>query len=55
MKLILALLRLRLPLEAVLNMRLDRAAGYLDAWSDMQEPRTKGKKFVVMKKMGGKK
>jgi hypothetical protein len=47
--LVLALLKIRLPLEAILNMRIDTAFDYCDAWSELTQP-DKPKKAIVLKK-----
>ncbi len=48
-KLILALLKIRLPLEAIYNMPVHTALDYLDAWSELTQP-DKPKKALVLRK-----
>jgi hypothetical protein len=48
-KLILTMLERKFPLEAVLNMTVDEAYDYMDAWSKMTQPE-KPKKCLVKRR-----
>ncbi len=46
-KLVLALLKIRFPVEMVLDMPLYEASEYLDAWSEMTSPEKPNKRYLV--------
>ena len=51
-KTILALLKIRLPMDEIREMTSFEAIDYLDAWSELSEPKDskKSKKYLVLRK-----